>query len=128
MQDNAHEKVAVLIAGPTASGKSALALAVAERIGGIVVNTDSMQVYGDLAIITARPGGAELLRVPNVASRSLPVAAGYISRRSPPDSQQSRPCRRKFEPRCAQGSKRWGRSRSMQNSRAAIPLWRRGCV
>ena len=39
---------AVLIAGPTASGKSALALALAEKHGGIVINTDSMQVYRDL--------------------------------------------------------------------------------
>jgi cytidylate kinase len=54
--DGADDRVrAVLIAGPTASGKSALALAVAERLGGIVINTDSMQVYRDLAIITARP-------------------------------------------------------------------------
>src|SRR5215831_7018362 len=50
---------AVLIAGPTASGKSALALALAERIGGAIVNADSMQVYGDLRIITARPTPAE---------------------------------------------------------------------
>src|SRR3979409_1768871 len=53
VQGNIQNKVAVLIAGPTASGKSALALAVAEYIGGIVVNTDSMQVYRDLMIITA---------------------------------------------------------------------------
>lgn len=46
---------AVLIAGPTASGKSALAIALAERTGGVVVNADSMQVYGDLRVITARP-------------------------------------------------------------------------
>lgn len=46
---------AVLIAGPTASGKSALALELAEKTGGIVINTDSMQVYRDLRIITARP-------------------------------------------------------------------------
>ncbi len=46
---------AILIAGPTASGKSALALALAERLGGVVINTDSMQVYRDLRIITARP-------------------------------------------------------------------------
>jgi tRNA dimethylallyltransferase len=45
----------VLIAGPTASGKSALALSLAERTGGIVINTDSMQVYRDLRVITARP-------------------------------------------------------------------------
>src|SRR5882757_4550820 len=46
---------AVLIAGPTASGKSALALALAQRANGVVINTDSMQVYRDLRIITARP-------------------------------------------------------------------------
>jgi tRNA dimethylallyltransferase len=46
---------AILIAGPTASGKSALALDVARRIGGAVVNADSMQVYRDLRILTARP-------------------------------------------------------------------------
>ena len=50
---------AVLIAGPTASGKSALALALAERIGGAILNADSMQVYGDLRIITARPSPTE---------------------------------------------------------------------
>src|SRR5215831_19838374 len=56
---------AVLIAGPTASGKSSLALALAERIGGAIVNADSMQVYGDLRIITARPARDEEARVPH---------------------------------------------------------------
>jgi tRNA dimethylallyltransferase len=56
---------AVLIAGPTASGKSALALALAEATGGVVINTDSMQVYRDLRIITARPTPAEEARVPH---------------------------------------------------------------
>ena len=46
---------AILIAGPTASGKSALAIRVAQAVGGVVVNADSMQVYRDLRIITARP-------------------------------------------------------------------------
>src|SRR5882757_293400 len=46
---------AILIAGPTASGKSALALALAQKAGGVVINTDSMQVYRDLRVITARP-------------------------------------------------------------------------
>jgi len=50
---------AVLIAGPTASGKSALALALARRTGGVVVNADSMQVYRDLRVLTARPTPAE---------------------------------------------------------------------
>src|ERR1044072_493845 len=48
-------KRAVLIAGPTASGKSALALDLAQKVGGVVINADSMQVYRDLRIITARP-------------------------------------------------------------------------
>ena len=55
----------MLIAGPTASGKSALALSLAERTGGIVINTDSMQVYRDLRIITARPTPGEEARVPH---------------------------------------------------------------
>jgi len=55
----------VLIAGPTASGKSALALWLAEKSGGIVINADSMQVYRDLRIITARPTPDEEARVPH---------------------------------------------------------------
>jgi tRNA dimethylallyltransferase len=55
----------ILIAGPTASGKSALALALAEKLGGTVINADSMQVYRDLRIITARPTPEEEARVPH---------------------------------------------------------------
>ncbi|MCX7308731.1 MAG: tRNA (adenosine(37)-N6)-dimethylallyltransferase MiaA [Afipia sp.] len=57
---------AVLIAGPTASGKSALALALAEATGGIIINTDSMQVYRDLRIITARPTPDDEMRAPHL--------------------------------------------------------------
>jgi tRNA dimethylallyltransferase len=56
---------AVLIAGPTASGKSALALEWAQKAGGVVINTDSMQVYRDMRIITARPTPEEEARVPH---------------------------------------------------------------
>ncbi|KYG24226.1 tRNA delta(2)-isopentenylpyrophosphate transferase [Bradyrhizobium sp. AT1] len=56
---------AVLIAGPTASGKSALALELALATGGIVINADSMQVYRDLRIITARPSQDEEARAPH---------------------------------------------------------------
>ena len=56
---------AVLIAGPTASGKSALALELAQATGGVIVNADSMQVYRDLRIITARPTPEEEQRVPH---------------------------------------------------------------
>ncbi len=55
----------ILIGGPTASGKSALALALAEKLGGTIINADSMQVYRDLRIITARPMPEEEARVPH---------------------------------------------------------------
>ena len=55
----------MLIAGPTASGKSALALELAAAAGGIVINADSMQVYRDLRIITARPSPQDEARVPH---------------------------------------------------------------
>ncbi len=54
-----------LIAGPTASGKSALALMLAERFGGTIINADSAQVYRDLRIVTARPSAAEEARAPH---------------------------------------------------------------
>ena len=60
-----HSSKAVLIAGPTASGKSALALELALNAGGIVINADSMQVYRDLRVITARPTQDEEARVPH---------------------------------------------------------------
>src|SRR6202161_2444729 len=55
----------VLTAGPTASGKSALALAAARKTGGVVINADSMQVYRDLRVLTARPSVAEEAEVPH---------------------------------------------------------------
>jgi tRNA dimethylallyltransferase len=67
----------VLIAGPTASGKSALALALAERLGGVVINADSMQVYRDLHIITARPGAAEQIRAPHLLYGHVDAAENY---------------------------------------------------
>ncbi|HEY5067434.1 MAG TPA: tRNA (adenosine(37)-N6)-dimethylallyltransferase MiaA [Xanthobacteraceae bacterium] len=60
-----NEPHIVLIAGPTASGKSALALELAEKLGGVIVNADSMQVYRDLRIITARPSSEEERRLPH---------------------------------------------------------------
>jgi tRNA dimethylallyltransferase len=56
---------ALIVAGPTASGKSALALDLAERVGGVVINADSMQVYSELRILTARPTPEEEARVPH---------------------------------------------------------------
>ena len=56
----------VVLYGPTASGKSALALALAERDGGVVINADASQVYACWRVLTARPGdGADLARAPH---------------------------------------------------------------
>jgi tRNA dimethylallyltransferase len=54
-----------LIAGPTASGKSSLALALAEKVGGMVINADSAQVYRDLSLVSARPTSADEARAPH---------------------------------------------------------------
>jgi tRNA dimethylallyltransferase len=67
----------VLIAGPTASGKSALALALAEKFGGAIVNADSMQVYRDLCIITARPTPDEERRAPHRLYGHVDAAENY---------------------------------------------------
>jgi tRNA dimethylallyltransferase len=56
---------AVLIAGPTASGKSAAALALAQELGGAIINADSMQVYAELRVLTARPTPEDERRVPH---------------------------------------------------------------
>jgi tRNA dimethylallyltransferase len=61
-----HAPDAVLIAGPTASGKSAAALALAEALGGVVINADSMQVYREVRILSARPSEADERRVPHL--------------------------------------------------------------
>jgi tRNA dimethylallyltransferase len=58
-------KRALLIAGPTASGKSAIALARAREEGGVIINADSMQVYGELRILTARPSADEEAQAPH---------------------------------------------------------------
>ena len=55
----------IMICGPTAAGKSAAALALAEQVGGTVINADSMQVYSDLRVVTARPGPDDEARAPH---------------------------------------------------------------
>ena len=67
----------ILLAGPTASGKSALALALAEKLGGTIINADSMQVYRDLRIITARPTPEEEARVPHRLYGHVDAAENY---------------------------------------------------
>lgn len=68
---------AVLIAGPTASGKSALAIKVAQAFGGVVINADSMQVYRDLRIITARPTPEEEASAPHLLFGHVDAAVNY---------------------------------------------------
>lgn len=70
-----------LIAGPTASGKSALALALAERHRGTVINADSMQVYADLNVLTARPTADEMDRVPHRLFGHIDAADSYSAAR-----------------------------------------------
>jgi tRNA dimethylallyltransferase len=67
----------ILIAGPTASGKSALALTLAEQLHGTVVNADSMQVYRDLRVITARPSPEEVALVPHRLYGHVDAAENY---------------------------------------------------
>ncbi len=72
-----HKFDAVLIAGPTASGKSGAALALAEALGGVVVNADSMQVYRELRILTARPSDADTARAPHLLYGHVSVREAY---------------------------------------------------
>ncbi|PCK86309.1 tRNA (adenosine(37)-N6)-dimethylallyltransferase MiaA [Rhizobium sophoriradicis] len=68
---------AILITGPTASGKSALAVDLAKRNGGAVVNADSMQVYDTLRVLTARPSEEEMQGVPHHLYGHVPAGAAY---------------------------------------------------
>lgn len=68
---------AILIAGPTASGKSALAIEIARALDGVVVNADSMQVYRDLHVITARPTKLEQGEVPHLLFGCVDAAVNY---------------------------------------------------
>lgn len=74
---NCGSKRPILIAGPTASGKSALALELAERTGGVIVNADSMQVYGTLRVLTARPSADEEVRAPHRLYGHVPPSEAY---------------------------------------------------
>ena len=77
MTPDAGRPKAILIAGPTASGKSAAALDLAQRFGGIVINADSMQVYRELAVLTARPSQAEMQRAPHCLYGTVPASERY---------------------------------------------------
>lgn len=77
-------RAVVVVAGPTAAGKSGVAMALAERLGGEIVNADSMQVYRYLDIGTAKPSMADRARVPHhlidVVTPDVPYNAGRYSR------------------------------------------------
>src|SRR5512135_1530866 len=77
---------AVLIAGPTASGKSRAALELASAIGGVIVNADSMQVYRELRILTARPSDAEMAKAPHLLYGHVPAREAYSSGRFQSDA------------------------------------------
>lgn len=71
----------ILIAGPTASGKSGLALRLAEHCGGVVINADSMQVYRELRVLTARPTPEEEARAPHALYGFVAAAESYSAGR-----------------------------------------------
>ena len=68
------QPAALIVAGPTCSGKSALALAIAAQFDGVVINADAMQVYRDLRIVTARPTPADEARAPHALYGIRPAA------------------------------------------------------
>lgn len=69
-----EDSFALIVAGPTCSGKSALALGLAERLDGTVINADAMQCYRELRVITARPTPAEAALVPHLLYGVRPAA------------------------------------------------------
>jgi tRNA dimethylallyltransferase len=68
---------AILIAGPTASGKSGLAIKLARRLGGVVINCDSMQVYRDLHILSARPSTTDEREAPHLLFGYVDAARNF---------------------------------------------------
>lgn len=81
MSDAQNTLSPILIAGPTASGKSALAVAIAEHVGGVIINADSMQVYRELRILTARPSPDEEARLPHALYGFVPASEAYSAGR-----------------------------------------------
>ena len=79
----------LLIAGPTASGKSALALALAEHFGGTIINADAMQVYRELRVLTARPSEADEKRAPHLLYGHVPGAEAYSAARYAEEAREA---------------------------------------
>ena len=80
---------AVLIAGPTASGKSAAALALAQELGGAIINADSMQVYAELRVLTARPTPEDESRVPHFLYGHVRASERYSAGRYQDEAVQA---------------------------------------
>jgi tRNA dimethylallyltransferase len=80
---------AVLIAGPTASGKSAAALELAEALRGTIINADSMQVYAELSVLTARPSAADEARLPHRLYGHVSAVEGYSAGRYQEESAKA---------------------------------------
>lgn len=76
----------IYIAGPTASGKSGLAVSLALKLGGEVINADSMQIYSELRIGTARPGPEEMMGVPHHLFGFVPPFLGYSAAQYAPEA------------------------------------------
>src|SRR5258706_6405380 len=91
MQVNSHHESgkAVLIAGPTASGKSALALELAQKADGVIINADSMQVYRDLRVITARATPEEEAKVPHRLYGHVDAAVNFSAGHWPADAARA---------------------------------------
>ena len=79
---------AILIAGPTASGKSQLALDIAEKVDGVIVNADSMQVYEDLRVLTARPSETDLAAAPHALYGFVPGQTPYSAGKFAEDAEK----------------------------------------
>jgi tRNA dimethylallyltransferase len=77
MNEGAHSKPVVLIAGPTASGKSAVAMELARAGGGVIINADALQVYRELRILTARPTVEEEREIPHRLYGTVPASEPY---------------------------------------------------
>lgn len=75
--DTMSNEVPILIAGPTASGKSALALEIAERRGGRIINADALQVYDGWRVLTARPSPEDEARAPHALYGHVPFEGDY---------------------------------------------------
>jgi hypothetical protein len=96
----AGEPLLAVVLGPTASGKTALALALAERFGGEIVNCDSVAMYREFEIGTAKPTAAERARAPHhlfdIVDPTAYVTAGEYVRRArtllPTIGERGRPC------------------------------------